>query len=720
MRSRISLILLLFCAFAATWADDLTKKIDYTTIAVPLQRAMADISKQAGVGLFVQPELQDEIVVLRLKGVTTDEAMKKIAAVVGAEWRKAKDGYELSRSPDMATKLYDDAIAARAASLRSSVAAKLKQTQADQPMTPDRINRIAAQLAKSQGEHDTEIATLNYRELANLQQSVPDSRALWQMVAKLDPKLLARIELGQRVVVSNKPNSLQTEVSDDIASLGEQLFQDHNAFADAFLKFKKPKQGQTDEESPAGGPGDKMPAVPVRFTISLERQFFGDSISAQMLGFDADNNPVVFASGNLEFMGDFGNVMADRAKLVRAAESEPALTISPRSQAMLDFMKKAISGGGGSMQPATGELREFFLHPEETDPLGTLASEALIGMAEQRGANLVAYPDDTLFLVAMFAGQEGKLKPTLIIQALTGLGPISQMSLTEADGWMTVAPDDRYQAYISRTNRAALGQYLRAFNENGFAPIAATAKLAESARGREFGVLSIFVPMMLSQEAVPQGRGNVNILKLYASLGQEQIDRLDGGQSIRFAELDKSQISLLRRYVYQSAESRYDVVSEGSKTSYLQQQASQEPTESMPNGLPADGMLSLDVKKSTTYFVKVKADSFEYTSPMDINSLAWTISLKDHPEQSPGYHPKVESIAPGEDRTLTFKLQLDPKRIVSAQLRESRKSGAGPYTLDNLPEDIKKELDKAIAQYKNMRRPDNGAVIAPKATPPPR
>src|SRR5579885_3644095 len=76
-------------------AQDLSKKITYTTKAVSIQHAFSDLSTKIGTKLFVQPDLADEIVILRFQDVAAQDALQKIASAVEAEWKKTSDGYEM-------------------------------------------------------------------------------------------------------------------------------------------------------------------------------------------------------------------------------------------------------------------------------------------------------------------------------------------------------------------------------------------------------------------------------------------------------------------------------------------------------------------------------------------------------------------------------------------------------------------------------------------------
>src|SRR5437868_14340071 len=120
MRFR-TLLLLSILRSTFAFGQDLSRPIDYTTKAVALETAIAQIAKQSGVKLFVQDELAKEPIILRLKAVTLQDAMAKIADAVGAEWVKKPDGYDLIRSAAIEDGLTKDEANAGAKSFRDSI-----------------------------------------------------------------------------------------------------------------------------------------------------------------------------------------------------------------------------------------------------------------------------------------------------------------------------------------------------------------------------------------------------------------------------------------------------------------------------------------------------------------------------------------------------------------------------------------------------------------------
>lgn len=690
---RLVATVLLLPAFLPCFAQspDLSKKLDYTTKAVPLSKALAELSEQAGAHLTVSPALANEIVVLRLKGVTTDEAMKKIAQTVGAEWIPENAGFELTRSDDLAAKLKEKALQAKAAAITKMIAQQLKQSGADTPFTADDATKLASQYesAKNQQQAHQE----DWQAFQTIEKSMPDARAVWLLLAKIDPRVLGGMESGQRLVFSNLPNAMQLPIAADVSAIGAQLQADHNLLAAALKKLEKPGAPHEVYEV---NPSNPMPAI-TRLVIAIHLQFLAQTYSVQVLGFDASNKPVFATNASLDVAADYGSMMADRARQARTAESEPDLPVTPITQLMLTFMKSSM-GGGDRSQPATGDLRTAFLNPDKDDPLSYVFSEAFIGMAERRNENLVAYADDSDFLLGMFAGMEGRLKPSLVLQAVSGLGAMIPTTVSEEDGWMLVSPLDPIEAVETRAARPELGELLRGFDQNGYVTLESASKVATSVRTREFPVLDMFLPMMIDPSADMQTLGDVTLLKLYGSLDEGQMARLTSNQAIRMAELRPEQVATISSYVYESSRMG-DGLAYGPDTTYAQAMANSEATETSPNGLSNDSTLMMNGTYTTAYFVKIRMDSTTFTQVMDASNLGYYAYLTKHPDSNPSYHPTVLSIQRGRQRNIQFVVGISPGNNRRGEIKENRMVSGGPWTLDNLPDDLKKQVDKAMKPY---------------------
>jgi len=717
MRLRSLSLLAAFAAAYLATAQDLTKPITYTTKAVTVQQALSELSQQAGVKLFIQPSLANQIIVIRLKGASLQDAMDKMAEAVGGEWKKTSDGYELDRTGAIEDKLRAEALQRRVKDYTEGLQRRMKLLQVDQPIDQARMTKMVTQYVQYQDQQRAGTNQLDWRAYGVLQNSMPDQRALYRVLETIDPMQIAEMEDGQRIVFSNKPTAMQRQIDADLTEIGETMKNEHNQFFDAYTEARKNKKDDQPNYM-GGGPNDEMKMAPVRFVVAIQKPFFQSGFSLSMIGFDANNKPVSDIDGNLQLDDQFEAAMAERARLAKTVQKEDEIKLSPITTQMLGFMRAAQQEGAGSQQGATGDLRQALLHPDSVDPLAYALSEAFIGIAEARNENMVLYTDDSMFLVALFAGMDGTLKPSLVLQAVTGLGQMLPINVTEQNGWLVGAPADRLGSEKNRIDRAALGNYLRALDQNGFVSVDDTAALAITVPGYQLPFLDMMLSMMLQPEsAMGIDQNNVNLLKLYASLDPSQRQRLENKESVRLADFSKEQVAILSRYVYES-DHRNAPMEFQKGQSQAEVRAGSEITETSPDGLTTDCTLGMQIETSKTYFVKMSMDTFTYTMPCDLNTLAWYMYQKDHPDPRYGPATKILSVQEGEKRTITIGVTLSNGKGISDKLEDARKTGEA-WTMDKLPDDLKAQLQKMQQSFAQRPEPTDENPEPPVQTAPP-
>lgn len=184
-------------------------------------------------------------------------------------------------------------------------------------------------------------------------------------------------------------------------------------------------------------------------------------------------------------------------------------------------------------------LRSILLAPDTHDPFTLVVSEALLQTADRDGRNLVACPDD--FLLQLIEQAKYSLKPgePLTKSILWGLCPLGNTEIQEDDNWITVSPIDPLSATQTRADRTALGKFVRATEEKGYASIDECTAAAASMRTRvEPNFFQDYPSMLFAKNDLPSGDG-LDLLRFYASLGSAAGE----GKEFKVGELDSDQLS---------------------------------------------------------------------------------------------------------------------------------------------------------------------------------
>ena len=194
MNIKINLIALSLAIAGCTLAQDSATKITYSTVAVPVGRALTEMSKGLSVRLEATVPMANEIVVIRFKEATLDEAMKRIATVTAGSWEQMDGGYRLI--PNSAARRQEEQAekAAYTASLTKSLQDLVKTLN---PPKPD-PNK------KTDPEAEAMMAQFGFGAATS-----PAGKAIIRLLQAIGPASLANINEKTRVVYSSRPTRVQ-------------------------------------------------------------------------------------------------------------------------------------------------------------------------------------------------------------------------------------------------------------------------------------------------------------------------------------------------------------------------------------------------------------------------------------------------------------------------------------------------------------------------------
>ncbi|MEA2553744.1 MAG: hypothetical protein QOJ65_1920 [Fimbriimonadaceae bacterium] len=709
----LSAILLLSTAVPAPRQSATSARITYTTVAVPLGTALDKISTQAGAKLYASDELHAEPVILRVKDASLQDLMKHLAIALDAEWRRPKGGgYELYRSPELVAKISKRTIEERAKQIQSSIEKKLKEVEALGNFTPEAAERLASAFAEvATPQQPTQEQDERRSVLSN---QMPDQRAIWRMIVQVDPKELAAIPSGERVVFSNRPTPTQRALPEAVLDSAERWHTEHDLFAQKLDRALAGAEvnGATHSE---GEPKTWMEAKPERVVLGVSRAF-PNEMQIDLIGYDAHNKPLAAVSGYLRFE-DQGRLHAAAEGMdVLVKENPPGTTpieLSSATQDLIKLAKQRPGPTGASL--VTGELRKQLLNPETCDPLSTVVSDALMALATQEDKNLVAVPKDDLLWLCRDAAVQGQLQPRWLRRIISVYAALTDVKLTDEGGWLDVGSEDPLEAQTERVDRAALGTFFRAVDENGYMSIEDCGKLALSINGHRPPSLVNRLTALLRPDVQAYQEGTLDLIRFYANLSPEQRESLLAGRSVRVADLNREQMTALEDLAYQNrgyAEAKTSPMSGNHGTLYFM--AAQEPTELFPRGIPADAFVTATASQEDLYFAASDFEGYVFIERLNFSSLVARILRAERPDLFPGRLVTVKTIATGLKRTLNLRLtagDITRSNSFDETIKTGNQSG-----LDALPPELKARLDRELAKMREAIQ--NGALPQPTSKPP--
>lgn len=703
MRAFLALLLLSFShAWAAPSRDTqtslLTKPVIYRTVAIPLYRALDEISKQAGVKLTVSDELADEPIILVLSSPTTKEVMDHVAAAVGASWKdKGKGEFYLERTAEMEEKLENEIERLRTTRLQQGIDLCVASAKLGEVDSADASARYAKSLAGAIKLFETDPD--KYESVAALEPQTPANRALASFLKLIPAEALAPFELGDQVCYSTQPNSLQREIPGDTEAIVAQLTKEQNEFADAFAK--EHPASLKDQARAVEHWVSRVNAPIAKVVLSFV--FYQDLPGVTMIAIDASGKALLMGTTSL-IAEPWSKYFARQGALLASAKNEEQIELSPESQVVRRAKDKAMESQLNP-PPLRPEASSLMLDPVRHDPLSFQISDGFFALAEKKEANVVAYVPDEMALTFL------SRRPFTLPLFLQGLSD-GRVAVHEEGNWIVAVPDDRLSTWRGRCSREMLGKCLQEGDANGYISVASAARLAISERRTGGSVLPGKFSSFGNRYGTYEDR-NLRLLRFYSTLTESQLSALESGQSILSNTLNKEQHAFLEDFVYNDL--RFDQVTNfnGQPGVALWRIA----TEVLPEGIPSGTTITMADAAGDSLFVGFEVYGYERSYEIDLDWVARKMAEADARPNDPSVG-RVKWLADGKAHNLSFKFAMSTDRHGMARLRES-KMAEEKWTMAHLPKDLKDRLDLAVAKAKAELAQEPVKPVDPPVAKPP-
>ena len=703
-------------------AQDLNKPITYRTVAVPLHQALDDISKRSGITLFASEELQDEPVIVSVKGVSTQELIDRIAFTVDAQWKeRSKSEFELYRSEARSQQLQDATVADRTKKIQLATD-RLKKTIAPSDYTELGLEKTARSLAGALQTLDEDAVAkrgfIDARQAETILTRSPAHHFLIGLMQLLPVADLAKLDPGQGIIYSTSPTTGEVALPDGTADLLEEFVREQNLFAEAFARIRK----NAHPTSATAWMNDKVAPVSadrLRIVLTVDRFPYGiSSPSAHLLVIDGSKESGM--SNVVDAFQSFSKLSPqeseknyDDAKALAAKDID--VPLRDESRIVLDAINEATKAGWGVMD-MTPPVKELLLHPDQRDPLSFYVSDAILYLADSRHKNLVAYPSDYMLRNGLSSESPGAMKlPTFLYDL-----PRSGIDLDEDQGWLILKPIEPKEEWIRRMNRGLLANCLREANERGFISIEAAAALANSEHGNQDSNFPEFYERF-GEKYNPYKNRDRHLLRFYASLSQSQVDRLKSGAPLTVSDFSKVQYDRFTDLIYQSRSySRMQFQTQEMMYASGGYELQKEPCEILPEGIPNTTSISMNVSNNDVFLIDRKADTVDAVMVGTITDIAYAV-LQKGPflADQTGVHNAagIGWISAGQSRETMFNFDFGKGRTGSESLKEIFFS-PDRFTLDTLPGDLKAKLAEAIKIAKQTMSEMESRQEEPPPQPP--
>jgi hypothetical protein len=684
-------------------------------------KAVLALSKEAGVPMKASGSVASEIVFLQVNKLPVSEVMASLARVTCSAWSKDQDGsYVLFRSQaktaEEVGKEFDRRLAALE-SWREKVEASFET-----PYTAENLAGLVQERARLES---VEYAEKTSREDSNamwrlkdeLDYYDPAGRALARCVAGIDLSTLASLEPWDRAVFVLHPNSMQLPLSESGVEAMQDLQQEQQVWGPV-LKTKPLASNETADH---------------QFESDFDAQFFGtdSDFGVRVQPWQrtipykrAPTNVILTAFCEPEGTYRFELKMFDgQGRLALDFEANtygPEVDSRPKgSAAHLEnpepseltkaFWEMPLANGNKS-KILNDKLKDWFDDPLGHDYLWFGNQELLSALAKERGKSVIAcLPDNKRF---DFEDREKLDLPEYIKnESPTGT------TLDEHGEVIEIRPASFAYHWMDRANRQAIKECLDGYRKLGHFTILGFAKLvAQCGYEGDTSFGCDFTKMIALhfgwRSKVFELPSQLALIRLLASLDNNQVERLRRGETIPYGELSPEQQKLSSQVVFgQDYTNSY----EGAAPKEVEQYG---PTFELPQGLlPAQGIRAVFSEEKFAVF----HNNTDFGRNIDFYSE--NLSEPDHGEDWNGPGPlvprggmKLATVSFCTRQQITLKCGLTEGHWKLGKFAEPLgPETSKPVYLNQLPQEMQDRLKNVVQFLDGMR----GHRWLPNGPPPP-
>ncbi len=696
--------------------------LTFQSEAITLRKLMPELAKITGLPLVVSPEVEWQVVYVRVKDVASGDLLKQIAKVTFGTWETTSDGRQiLKRDAGALSKLAEEKRKSRLVAIEASI------KQAFDPKST----------------------------------TTPTHKALARMAQKIGAGTLAGIGEGQRMVFSSSPTQMQRAMPALDVALYQELILSHNKEVD-----KQAARGTTEMDEEMKKYEAQMPpeflkmmkeqeeamrpkrinGQPAKIDLAFANQY---GVSVKLTMYDAKGDEIAAFQTSLQ--GDYdgdeemgGFTTATSAAAVREVNvqqkdvQEEGKKPEPDKSPVIKLTKEAAETlaltyyeeGGDYMRRAKGaseSLKKLVAAVGEKDPFLSAQTEVLNGYAEHVKDNLVINVADHLM--------DYRSAKQITVNAVE-----EELMPDKANNWSIVIPDE-FEPRVDRDLMVAAVAKIKLGNELEFEDKAWLAGAEDRLGGPNNSLMDKIYTVYGVSSYMWR---NKPLLKLYGMLNQAQRNSAVG-KGLPLSGLSPDQRRLVERICY-SAELYVKPMGgmedfdeelmfsmdfeELMKTQMSRMTTTEdylnEPTESMPSGVPNGAVLLLTKKSDPVFMPITKGDGMgmmDYMGDMggmSIDMLTGMMSMGEMMGQPEIMGQMPTEVKPATRSTLTMKLICTDK-VGYQETHRSAKVDAGgkPTKITDLPDFAAKMAKRKEMMKKWKPMFDLGFGMGRRSSPPP-
>ncbi|MEQ1823692.1 MAG: hypothetical protein ABL949_14380 [Fimbriimonadaceae bacterium] len=658
-------------------------RITFDTLAARVPVILKKLSPVIGQELSSDASFTNEVMIVHVKGVDSEQLLERIAFANVATWRKEDN--RLVMVPDLKRRAEQERDLDNLRLKRIQRILGVFEKELSVPITPE----FADQAIKEMVRPPKFAGSSDYLVQAKWSRVTPLSRLGMRAMLALGAQRLASVKTSDRLVFSNRPGPLQLPLPNSNRLIGE--FQTETQI------FERALGGFTeDEQSQAkGGYGwNKRGASP---------QPYAPGRALQVLVSVTDLLTNHFREPSVAVRAEDGSTSG--TPLNYTIQPETITVAEPQSTDKTPFELRPLSVATGKVIRSAYKpeslfdpvVADFLRKPVENEPL-SLGSEVYGQYADRRGLNLVAVINDNAFERLL------GLEPRLINPVSFEIVSRPSLVFAEKAGWLTLTPSSPVEARRNRDSRATIERVLASRPKNsGVFLRAAGAYVLERPYTAIYGMGWKLDRYSSSPSKIEGITGDEDINRLIGSLSDSQFNNLKSGHSIEFRNLSKVQQALVHRLIYgpqfYTSDSGMAVPLDGNFDE-VHPKVWEDPTITLPEGIPADSLLCMNF---TSLIDLLPQPSRGHSNGDGFRTAASGIFYRKHPELvdlGSGDVSFADRYVPLDQTQVRFVLKLPREMIWRGRLTANRALSEA-VSLDKLPKAHREAINR---EYESMEK----------------
>ena len=696
-----------------------------------LENAAPVLTKALGEPIVIATPLLNDTLTISVKDVTRAVFMKKIAEVTNATWSKKENFLLLEQTSaqqaaewEYAQKRKLEQIT-KAISIAKQSAQKMLAFDASEAKALKRdVELFSKQKPRSTDEFDESY----YRRSAQLARRNPYSRFMKRLTTRFTPQMVMPLSTTNRhIVYSTDPTPMQARIPFKFDDLWAQLVEEQAIWSDVMKGTTDQSQVEVDEglifyaEGMAGGRTEPASAQIPTMHVSLNTDGYGMNTSCRIKLFDREGKQI-----SEEYVSLAGVSEEDEDALLNMqSEAKQKSSEKPKLSDEAEEYAKYFKGTQtGKKPPIPARVLEQLLNPEKYEPGAQYQLEVIKFLAQ--GKNIVSHNCSNLF---MDLDQLRAFRSPFFREYI---------DLQEADNWMTLAVRNRLYGRASRIDPKLSGPMVRSDRTKDCDTIEDQASFAAKLPEDEMsGYLVRSMVDAVRPYPLPM-YNDQNSLRLYAHMDTNLRKNILSGRPLPLQKFGDKFARELFKSIFWQDYSNWDVDYElfqnkdGSMSKEFEKIQSQiyggilgESTNMLPNGLSGDMLISGTESNSEILLADPAADSrFQGTRQLDPNQVGQQLFQEKYPAKYPWVNQSYNkfdknAIRIVSQRSLSFKVAVRKGISKSFSLSEMHITDPKVYTLDTLPEPIKKKIQEGYKQAEESDKYYSASPRQGRKQPPP-